>query len=502
MKKTTRREVCKFDFSTSSFSCLHDFMFSCQKKMFSTEHATVYARTLQSVIPMAVSIPVPPTNSLTYNTMWVYSTVSDPLVNKFPGDWTTTTGTTAPTTTMQYANAYTAQADGGTYAKYPESAATLATLADPDSYWSPTVDNRAVLTHSADPPTIPRSARFPSVGYLQYVRTGIIPDDEINTPYPQQHGTPFRLLSFSPSTSANQAIVHGGPSPITSPSYPDWAMLDLFYLPSSLLGYGSPYEPLANPTYSTTGPTMVTYQNTNVVNNMFLFGTYGGATSGRINPNGSVIYTTNANIPTPNITRTVPLQALLHGLVVNQTQIAPYTNTIGNNDFNVPYLNAGTAVNETAVAQDIANYLTTNTYGVGGGPAPLRMPGEICNMPQIAALTAANNATRNDLVRQIIGNLTTQSNTYSVWVAGQSIVKSKLNSSYGIYESGDQITASVRYHFVVERYLDTGIDGMYGNSVSPGSDGVVGTLDDPVSATLNPATPRYLYRVIYAEEIR
>ena len=31
---------------------------------------------------------------------------------------------------------------------------------------------------SRDQTQIPRSARMPNIGYLQYVRTGIIPDDE------------------------------------------------------------------------------------------------------------------------------------------------------------------------------------------------------------------------------------------------------------------------------------------------------------------------------------
>jgi hypothetical protein len=139
------------------------------------------------------------------------------------------------------------------------------------------------------------------------------------------------------------------------------------------------------------------------------------------------------------------------------------------------------------------------------------MPGEICNVPAISALMAPQNPqqTRNDLVRQIVGNLTTQSNTFSVWLAAQSIQKSKLNTTYGTYETGDQITSTVRYHFVIERDLSTGIGGVYGNTHSPGPDGVVGTLDDLEEGTLasganeyNPFCPAYTYKIIYAEEIR
>ena len=72
-------------------------------------------------------------------------------------------------------------------------------LDDPDSYWMPQADC-AVSTKAelAKQTLIPRSARMPNVGYLQYVRTGIMPDDE-SDPYQDQHGTPFRLLSFAPS---------------------------------------------------------------------------------------------------------------------------------------------------------------------------------------------------------------------------------------------------------------------------------------------------------------
>ncbi len=131
-----------------------------------------------------------------------------------------------------------------------------------------------------------------------------MPDDE-SVDYSVQHGTPFRLLNFNASTDPSQKMTSGANS---GNSYPDWAMLDLFYVPSSLLGYGSPYEVYAGAVSSTVKatfqiytnyPTAVTYSNTSAVNNMFQYGTYGGATSGRINPNGAVVYTTNVNVPTP-----------------------------------------------------------------------------------------------------------------------------------------------------------------------------------------------------------
>ncbi len=147
------------------------------------------------------------------------------------------------------------------------------------------------------------------------------------------------------------------------------------------------------------------------------------------------------------------------------------------------------------------------------------MPGEICNIPAISSMIAPVNSTRNDFVRQIIGNLTTTSNTFSIWVEGQSISKSKNNTLglgptdavWGLFQPGDQITGRVRYHFVIERDLDPGLDGVYGNAgpSGPGADGVIGTLDDPMSGQVptgnsayNPSQPIYTYRIVSAEEIR
>ena len=47
--------------------------------------------------------------------------------------------------------------------------------------------------------------------------------------------------------------------------------------------------------------------------------TYGGATAGKINPNGAVIYTTNTEVAQTDVSRTLPLEAGLNGVKVNQT---------------------------------------------------------------------------------------------------------------------------------------------------------------------------------------
>ncbi|MGB8352262.1 MAG: hypothetical protein WCD79_00080 [Chthoniobacteraceae bacterium] len=391
------------------------------------------SRVKSSIIPVNFTITVPNTNAGD----WWHAEVADPLVNKFPGDWVTGSGS-ANTIGVppDPAAPNTFQKGISRYNNGVNTAAINDPHYDPDSFWLPALTGTAY----------PRSARMPNIGFLQYVRTGIIPDDE-TVAYSSQHGTPYRLISFAPSTeTASQTTGNS-----SSKAYPDWAMLDLFTIPSTIKPQG----------------------------------TYGGATSGRINPNGTVIYTTNVATAAVGISRDTPLQAILHGLMVNQTLVASGSSST---------LTSGSSVNETGIATAIENYIRTN--------GPFRMPGEICNVPEIAALRPVKNLTRNDLVRQIVGNLTTQSNVFSVWVVGQSIQKRNVNTGYGQFETGDSVLGETRYHFVVERYLDPGADGIYGNTTNSGSDGVVGTWDDLMDPVNHPLEPRYLYRVVYSEEIR
>ena len=112
--------------------------------------------------------------------------------------------------------------------------------------------------------------------------------------------------------------------------------------------------------------------------------------------------------------------------------------------------------------------------------------------PRLPHLRAANNPTRNDLVRQVVGALTTQGNVFSVWTVGQAVKKKPANAQYGEFEAGDNVLAEVRLRFIVERYLDPGADNVYGNTDNAGPDGIIGTYDDPVDSSNHPFQPRYL----------
>jgi hypothetical protein len=283
---------------------------------------------------------------------------------------------------------------------------------------------------------IPKSQRFPSAGYLQYIHTGLMPDPA-NDPNDPRYvagnipsGTPYRLINFSPSSSASQQTVGGA-------SYPDWAMLDLFTVPAGLQPLGSPLP----------APLQLTW---------------GGATAGRINPNSAIIPFLSS------VARTAPLEAQLKNL-----QVTTNYDSSGNP--------VASSIDEVSIAAAI------NTYVAGLG-RPLMLPGEICNVPAVSNFVYSPvgpaSASRNDLVFQIIGNLTTRSNTFTVWTVAQVIKKNPGNTNYGDFQPGDQILGEIRMQYLVERYIDLGIDGVPGDYAFPGSDGVVGTPDDLIDLSI------------------
>ena len=298
--------------------------------------------------------------------------------------------------------------------------------------------------------TIPKNQRFPSAGYLQYVHTGMMPDPSVDLfPIAQQHGTPNRLLNFAPSTDASQTTDGGA-------SYPDWAMLDLFTVPAAM-------QPLGTPT-----PTPIQL-------------TWGGATAGRLNANSALL-------PFSSVARTVPLEGLFKGI-----QASTAYDASGNP--------IQTTVDELALAAAVNQYL----INLG---RPFLLPGEICNVPAVASYlytgSGSSAESRNDLVRQVVGNLTTRSNTFCVWAVGQVIKKAASNTDYGNFQAGDIVVGESKLKVVIERELNCGADGVPGNTQNPGPDGIVGTPDDPVDPIYHPAMTYplpYKYRVVSVREI-
>lgn len=71
---------------------------------------------------------------------------------------------------------------------------------------------------------------------------------------------------------------------------------------------------------------------------------------------------------------------------------------------------------------------------------------------------------KEDLLRNMIGCLTTQSNTFGVWGVGQVVKKVRQNEKYGEFEDGDVVRGEKRFYALIERYIWPGIDGVPGNA--------------------------------------
>lgn len=398
------------------------------------------ANAIAAVIPIPDGPAIPIPGGAVYHIQ-----VADPLVNSFQGDWEgeILPNLLDPKITMQTVG-------GEVYTNGQNTLAKPSAGGDEQTAWWPEQNL-----------SIPKSQRFPSTGYLQYLHTGTMPDKDSEQAAEtakaagdpnwrrKLKGTPYRLLNFSPSTAASQQTAGGQ-------SFPDWAMLDLFTTPAI-------FQPLGNPPPDP------------------IIRTWAGATAGRINP--------NAVLEPFGILRTKPLEALFKGLTVSTSY-----DTSGNP--------TQTTVDSAALAAAVANY-------VKGLARPLMLPGEICNLPEVANNVSSGMTTarsRNDLVRQTVGNLTTRSNTFTIWAIGEVIRKKTDNPNYATFEPGDIVLGRSRTRYTIERYLDPGTDGIYGNSVNSGPDGVVNTPDDPVT-TAPGAHPSmayplpYKYRIIEVSQV-
>jgi Tfp pilus assembly protein PilX len=384
-------------------------------------------------IPNGPTIPVPGVG-------YYHMQVADPLVNNFPGDWEgeVLADPSSPKITMSIppSTSPVFYADGKNTSGKPSAGA------DPATAWWPEQNLN-----------VPKSRRFPSTGYLQYIHTGVMPDKEFDSkPLKEQKGTPFRILNFSPSDAASQQTAGGE-------SYPDWALLDLFTTPAVFQPWAALNDPIPSP----------------------IVRTWGGATAGRLNP--------NAVLEPFGIVRTKPLEALFKDVPVSTA-----------------YNGSENPVSTVPDAAKIAEAITTFVKDKG----PLKLPGQICNVPEVAAYVYTGvpvaAQSRNDLVRNTVGNLTTRSNTFTVWAVGESIKKKNGNTNDGEFESGDVVLGRSRMRYVVERYLDPGNDDTYGNAADPGPDGVVGTPDDPVTAAGGAHPPLryplpYKFRVVSASAV-
>ncbi len=431
---------------------------------------TLKAAAQAAVIPVNFDLPVGSRKTYTLQ-------VSDPLVNKFPADWKSMPAadatipartasytvpvytSSAPNPDFPYPSGYVPTNTNGNNAGYNASGG-----GDPSSIWLPPQDIR-----------MPKQARFPSVGVLNFVRTGMIPDDE-TLPLPQQAGIPWRSISFDSTSAAGQATASG--------IYPDWAMLDLFTVPFL------PQRPYLVNNVTGAGPATP-----------LRILTSGGSTEGRLNinnPKSPYPFSSEGNYAgvarTPYPERTTPLQALFYGIQPSNS----YTSG-GDPVFS--------GIDAVALAEQVQQYLASN--------GPFMLPGQLAEVPAISNFTyrgvAAGAQTRNDLLKNVLGATTTQSNTFSIWVVAQTFKKSGKNTDFSKFEPGDTVTGEVRKHFIVERLIETGKDGIPGNAVALTpkntnltNDGIPATPDDPIDPSYHPAMNYplpYRYKILTSEEI-
>jgi hypothetical protein len=417
--------------------------------------------------------------------------VRDPLVNKFPGDWETVVNPPMTDVTMVFNNvgntALRRYMRGGAASVDP--AFTL-----PAGYDSPTVLDYYINNKEGDNPgarpanggdlqsiwlpridiRYPKQSRFPSVGALNCVRTGMIPDD-LDAQLKDQKGVPWRCLNFSASTSGSQTV--------HSVKYPDWAMLDLFtvpYLPQRPYrpDLGEPATPLRKLTW-------------------------GGATEGKLNINNPEVpypFAEDAAINPAPPKRTAPLEALFYGIKTSGgTATDAYT----------PQGDAIlTKVDHVALRKAVQDYLSD-------GKHRFLLPGQLADIPAVDAVTYrgvdSKVQSRNDLLRQVVGATTTQSNVFSIWVVSQSIKKKAGNMNPAVFEDGDIVLGETRRRYIVERHLEYGKDGVPGNygtggatpaKSGPGADLILGTLDDVISADYHPMMTwplPYRWRIVSVE---
>lgn len=431
--------------------------------------ASMLSELKESVIPIDITIPIPSAP------VTMLARVADPMVNQFPGDWEIVNNPPASAITMKLQTNGNPQAymKGGTsnldpYFPLDASVTFLPTSddgdnpgmrpsggGDPLSIWLPNQDIR-----------IPKQARFPSVGALFSIRTGVFPDITVQAlPYLQQHGVPWRALNMSPSTQPSQRTSGGT-------SYPDWAMLDLFTVPFL------PQKPYLN------GSTPQAYRRL----------TQGGATVGRININNPVTpYPFDQGGVNNNPPKRNALDALFYGLKPSKTYDAS-----GN-----PVYTTIDAATSASISLSVTTYQNAN--------GPFMLAGEIANVPAVAAYlytgVAAGSISRNDVVRDTVGAITTRSNVYSIWVVTQSVQKRNTNTNYGEFESGDIVTADVRRRYLVERYLETGKDGLPGNATNSSLNTftVARPTGEVVNAAYHPALSyplAYRWRIVEMENMR
>lgn len=78
--------------------------------------------------------------------------------------------------------------------------------------------------------------------------------------------------------------------------------------------------------------------------------------------------------------------------------------------------------------------------------------------------SSATQFENEEYLRNMIGCLTTKSNTFGLWGAAQVVQKMKGNEEWGEFEDGDRVLGEKRFYALIERYVWPGKDGRPGNA--------------------------------------
>ncbi len=154
----------------------------------------------------------------------------------------------------------------------------------------------------------------------------------------------------------------------------------------------------------------------------------------------------------------------------------------------------------TSPSQVVSNVLN-HTLAAGGtdfgAPNQYDYLGEVCEIAGVADSTAAD-WDKEALVRYLASNLSTKTNTFSVWGVAQTVKKNPLNTApaaQGTFETkatgaqaDDTVTGEKRFQAIVERYLWQGNDAIAGN----GHVSAAGTYDRLASQPQPGVPPNYL----------
>jgi hypothetical protein len=96
---------------------------------------------------------------------------------------------------------------------------------------------------------------------------------------------------------------------------------------------------------------------------------------------------------------------------------------------------------------------------------PFLYVGELAEVPGYQRKEADTTQFENEeLLRNMMGSLTTNSNTFGLWGAAQVVQKIPGHNKWGEFEDGDRVLAEKRFHAIIERYIWPGNDGVPGNA--------------------------------------